>query len=85
MQAPLRWRFRKGGFELLHDILGSFLPCGSVVHAFGQIQPGEGLVKIWATEAVRLRIIKDTFDVSRELRDGVREGLGARIELTALQ
>jgi hypothetical protein len=85
MQAPLRRRFWKGRFELLHDILSSFLPCGRVVHAFGQIQPGEGLVKTWTTEAVRIRISKDTFDVSLEFRDGVREGLGVRVEFTALQ
>jgi hypothetical protein len=55
------------------------------VHALGQKQPGEGLVKAWTTEAVRIRISKDTFDVSLEFRDGVREGLGARVEFTALQ
>ena len=70
---------------MLHDILSSFLPCGRVVHAFGQIQPGEGLVKAWTTEAVRIRIFKDTFDVSLEFRDGVREGLGVGVEFTALQ
>lgn len=59
MQAT-SWRVsRKDKFKLLHNVGSGFQFRDRVVHAFVQVQSGDGLVKTWTREAVGFWIAKD--------------------------